>query len=64
MTSQFQEGNTVTLPSGGGADNWGTDVVNSDGTLVGDGTSGNPLSVSGDLTDDQNLSLVGTTLII
>ena len=57
-------GNTVTLPSGGGADNWGTDVVNSDGTLVGDGTSGNPLSVSGDLTDDQNLSLVGTTLII
>ena len=53
-------GNTVTLPSGGGADNWGTDVVNSDATLFGDGTVGNPLSVSGDLTDDQNLTLVGT----
>ncbi len=30
---------------GGGADNWGTDVVNSDGTLSGDGTVGSPLKV-------------------
>lgn len=31
------------IPSG--ADNWGTDVVNSDGTLTGDGTVGTPLKV-------------------
>ncbi len=57
-------GNTITLPSGGSGDNWGSDVVNSDVTLSGDGTSGNPLSVSGDLTDDQQLSLSGTNLTI
>jgi hypothetical protein len=57
-------GNTVTLPSGGGADNWGTDVVNSNSTLTGDGTSGNPLGVNGDLTDDQTLSLSSNTLAI
>ena len=36
-------GGTVALPSGGGADNWGSQVVESDGTLSGDGTSGDPL---------------------
>jgi len=52
---------------GAGADNWGSQVVVSDATLTGDGTSGNPLSVNGDLTDDQNIQgcgLSGTTLTI
>lgn len=35
-------------PFTGGGDNWGTQVVESDATLTGDGTSGNPLSAVGD----------------
>lgn len=50
-------GGTVALPSGGDADNWGSQVVERDATLSGDGTSGDPLSVVGDLTDDQTLSI-------
>jgi hypothetical protein len=57
-------GGTVTLPSGGAGDDWGTQAVVSDATLSGDGTSGDPLGVVGDLTDDQNLSLVGNDLSI
>jgi len=58
-------GNTVNLPVPSGAeDNWGTQVVESDGSISGDGTSGNPLSVNGDLTDDQNLSISGDQLSI
>lgn len=50
------DGNADTTPvdlqgpsgsGGGSADNWGTQVVVSDGTLTGDGTSTNPLSVDG-----------------
>lgn len=32
-------------PAGTGADNWGSQVVATDGTLQGDGTAGNPLTV-------------------
>lgn len=45
-----------------GADNWGSQVVVSDTTLTGDGTSGNPLGVNGVLTDNQDLSLTGNSL--
>jgi len=57
-------GGTVSLPAPGVADNWGTQVVESDATLSGDGTGGDPLGVVGDLTDDQSLSLVGQDLTI
>lgn len=57
-------GGTVTLPAGGVADNWGTQTVESDATLSGNGTSGDPLGVVGDLTDDQTLSIVGQDLSI
>ncbi len=59
-------GGSVTLPTSGsgGGDNWGAQVVKTDATLTGDGTSGNPLSVIGDLTDDQTLSLSGNDLSI
>lgn len=35
--------------SGGGGDNWGSQVVVSDATLSGDGTAGSPLGVANDL---------------
>ncbi len=58
-------GGTVTLPSSGdGGDNWGTQTVTSDATLTGNGTSASPLSVDGDLTDDQSLSISGNDLSI
>jgi hypothetical protein len=57
-------GGTVTLPSSGGGDNWGTQTVVSDATLSGKGTTANPLSVVGDLTDNQTLSLSGNDLSI
>ncbi len=57
-------GGTVTLPSSGGGDNWGTQAVESNATLSGDGTSDNPLGVVGDLTDDQTLSISGNNLSI
>jgi hypothetical protein len=60
----ISEGNTVTLPGTGGGDNWGSQVVESDATLSGVGTSGDPLSVVGDLTDNQTLSLAGSDLSI
>lgn len=60
----IEDGNTVTLPSSGGGDNWGAQVVESDATLSGAGTSGDPLGVVGDLTDDQTLSIVGNDLSI
>ncbi len=59
----ISNGNTVTIPLSSGGDNWGSQVVQTDGTtLSGDGTSANPLSVVGDLTDDQQLSLSGNML--
>ncbi len=39
-------GGTVTLPSSGGGDNWGTDYVRTDATLSGQGTTAQPLMVS------------------
>ena len=57
-------GGTVTLPSSGGGDNWGTQTVVSDGTLTGNGTSASPLSVVGDLADNQTLSISGSDLSI
>ena len=57
-------GGSVTLPSTGGGDDWGTQKVVSNTTLTGDGTSANPLGVTGDLTDDQTLSVSGNDLSI
>jgi hypothetical protein len=57
-------GGTVTLPTSGGGDNWGTQTVVSDATLSGKGTTANPLSVVGDLTDNQTLSISGNDLSI
>jgi hypothetical protein len=37
---------TVTLPSSGGGDNWGTDVVHTDATLEGQGTTSLPLKIA------------------
>ncbi len=62
--SLSQGGGTVTLPSSGGGDNWGTQTVTSDATLSGEGSTASPLSVVGDLTDDQSLSLSGSNLSI
>lgn len=45
--SLSNNGGSVTLPSGnGGADNWGTQVVESDASLTGDGTGSNKLKVN------------------
>ncbi len=41
----ISNGNTVTLPTGSGGDQWGSQVVESDTSLTGDGTSANPLAV-------------------
>ena len=61
----ISNGNTVTLPQSSSGDNWGSQVVVTDGTtLTGDGTSSNPLSVNGDLTDDQTLAISGHLLSI
>ncbi|MCX7768160.1 MAG: hypothetical protein N2110_03935, partial [Flavobacteriales bacterium] len=45
-TLSISGGNSVTLPSGGGGDNWGTQVVQTDATLTGNGTAGNPLRIA------------------
>jgi hypothetical protein len=39
-------GGTVTLPSSGGGDNWGTDYVRTDATLAGQGTTAQPLKIA------------------
>jgi len=57
-------GGTVELPSAGGGDNWGAQTVASDATLTGEGTTANPLSVNGDLTDNQTLSVTDHQLAI
>ncbi len=49
---------------GGMGDNWGTQTVQTNNTLSGDGTSSSPLAVNGVLTDNQTLSVSGTTLSI
>jgi hypothetical protein len=52
--------------AGGGDDDWGNQVVQSDNTLIGDGTPGNPLRVNVNQvnTDDQTLSINGNQLSI
>lgn len=64
--SLSKNGGTVTLPTSGGTtgDNWGTQTVVSDATLNGTGTTVSPLTVVGDLTDNQTLSLSGNDLSI
>ncbi len=61
-----KSGGSVTLPSsaGGGGDNWGTQNVVTDATLSGNGTTASPLSVVGDLSDNQTLSVSGNELSI
>jgi len=49
---------------GGSGDNWGTQTVQTNNTLTGNGTSGSPLGVNGILTDNQTLSISGTDLSI
>ncbi|MCF6357389.1 MAG: hypothetical protein L3J54_06225 [Draconibacterium sp.] len=60
----ISNGNVVTLPTGSGGDQWGSQNVVSDATLSGEGTSSSPLQVVGNLTDDQNLLLSGADLTI
>lgn len=64
--SLSKNGGTVTLPASGEttSDNWGTQTVVSDATLDGTGTTASPLTVVGDLTDNQTLSLSGNDLSI
>lgn len=60
----YDGGSTVTLPSSGGGDNWGTETVKSDATLNGKGTTADPLTVVGELGDDQKLFVTGNELTI
>ena len=60
----LSNGNTVNLPFSATGDNWGSQTVVSDGTLNGNGTAGNPLSVNGILTDNQTLSIIGNNVAI
>ena len=41
----ISDGNTVTLPTGSGGDQWGSQVVEHDATLTGNGTVAKPLGV-------------------
>ncbi len=52
-------GGSVTLPTSGsgGGDNWGAQVVKTDATLTGDGTSGHPLHVVADGDGDDTNEL-------
>jgi len=45
-TLTISDGNSVTLPTGSGGDQWGTQIVESDTSLSGAGTSTNPLSIN------------------
>ncbi|MBK9398361.1 MAG: tail fiber domain-containing protein [Saprospiraceae bacterium] len=62
VLSLSQGGGTVTLPSSGGGDNWGTQTVVANATLSGNGTSGNPISIASQgATSGQVLKYNGTT---
>ena len=58
-------GGTVVLPTseGGSADNWGTQIVETDATLTGEGTTANPLSVvaDGDGDDTNEIQTISKT---
>lgn len=46
VLSLSKGGGTVTLPSSGGGDNWGTQAVVTDATLAGNGTTATPLKIA------------------
>ena len=52
-------GGSVTLPTSGsgGGDNWGAQIVKTNGTLTGNGTTANPLGVVGDGDGDDTNEL-------
>lgn len=55
-------GGTVTLPSSGGGDNWGTQTAITDATLAGNGTTASPLKVAQQAaTTGQVLKWTGAT---
>ncbi|MBK8746970.1 MAG: hypothetical protein IPM04_03670 [Saprospiraceae bacterium] len=60
-----QNGGSVTLPSSGGGDNWGTQTAVSDGiTLSGNGTSTNPIKLANqNAQNGQVLKSNGSTWI-
>jgi len=60
----ISNGNTITLPTTSGGDNWGSQVVATNATLTGNGTSGNPLGVNESAVDNQTLSLNSNQLTI
>ncbi len=60
----ISNGNTVTLPAGGSADNWGNQVVQTGTPLMGNGTSANPLTLAPQgATPGQALKWNGTAWI-
>jgi hypothetical protein len=55
-------GQSVTLPSSGGGDNWGSQVVATDATLAGNGTTATPLKIApAGATSGQVLKWNGTS---
>jgi len=46
----ISNGNSVTLPTGSGGDQWGSQVVQSDNSLNGNGTSASPLAINPNAT--------------
>lgn len=62
VLSLSKGGGTVTLPSSGGGDNWGTQAVMTDATLAGNGTPATPLKIAQQsATAGQVLKWDGTT---
>jgi len=47
--------NSITLPSGGTADNWGTQTVQTAATLTGNGTAANPLGVAANAINGSHI---------
>jgi hypothetical protein len=64
ILSLSKGGGTVTLPSAGGGDNWGTQAAITDATLTGSGTTASPLKVAQQAaTTGQVLKWNGTTWV-
>ena len=60
-----RSGNTLTIDAAGASDDWGSDVVNSNATLTGNGTSGSPLGVVwGSVTQHSDVTNAGSGAII
>jgi len=63
LTTVSRTDNTITISSAG--DDWGSDVVNSNATLTGNGTSGSPLGVVwGSVTQHTDVTNAGSGAII